>query len=104
MDEVKIIDFGFAVKCETNEKLQTYCGTPHYMDPSLVKKQPYLGKAADVWACGVILFILLTGRLPFFAEFEADLFRKIQGAKYQYPRNYRQGSENVSNTLSPGVK
>ena len=47
------------------------------MDPDLVKKHPYLGQAADVWACGVILFILLTGRLPFFAEFEADLFRKI---------------------------
>ena len=84
-DEVKLIDFGFAVKCEEKEKLQTYCGTPHYMDPSLAKKQPYLGHAADVWACGVILFTLLTGRLPYNAEFEADLFRKIQFAKYQYP-------------------
>jgi len=104
MDEVKLIDFGFAVKCDQKEKLTTFCGTPHYMDPDLVKKHPYYGQGADVWALGVILFILLTGRLPFFAEFEADLFRKIQGAKYQYPRNYRQGSENVSNTLSSGVK
>jgi len=47
------------------------------MDPLLVKKQPYFGQAADVWACGVILFTLLTGRLPYLAEFEADLFRKI---------------------------
>ena len=77
LDEVKIIDFGFAVKCDQKEKLSSYCGTPHYMDPSLVKKQPYLGHCADVWACGVILFALLTGRLPFIAEFEADLFRKI---------------------------
>lgn len=102
--EVKIIDFGFAVKCKQGDKLSSYCGTPHYMDPDLVKKHPYSGQGADVWALGVILYILLTGKLPFFAEFEADLFRKIQGAKYQYPRNYRQGSQNVQNTLSIGVK
>lgn len=74
------------------------------MDPLLVKKQPYFGQAADVWACGVILFTLLTGRLPYLAEFEADLFRKIQFAKYQYPRNFRQGSTHVSSTLSSSVK
>jgi len=39
--EVKIIDFGFAVKCDSKEKLSSYCGTPHYMDPSITKKQPY---------------------------------------------------------------
>jgi 5'-AMP-activated protein kinase catalytic alpha subunit len=47
------------------------------MDPDLARKVPYSGHAADVWALGVILFMLLTGRLPFYAEFEADLYRKI---------------------------
>jgi serine/threonine protein kinase len=47
------------------------------MDPDLVKKQPYLAMAADIWACGVILYILFVGKLPFFGDFEADLFRKI---------------------------
>ena len=47
------------------------------MDPDLVRKQPYSGQAADVWAAGVILYIILVGKLPFFGEFEADLFRKI---------------------------
>ena len=55
----------------------------------MAAKRSYDGFAADVWACGVILFTLLTGRMPYFAEFEADLFRKIQNAKYQWPRNYR---------------
>lgn len=53
------------------------------MDPDLVKKQAYSGQAADVWACGVILYILLVGKLPFFGEFEADLFRKIQSGKFR---------------------
>jgi serine/threonine protein kinase len=47
------------------------------MDPDIVKKAPYSGAAADVWAAGVILYIILVGKLPFFGEFEADLFRKI---------------------------
>lgn len=79
---IKIIDFGFSLKARPDEKLTVYCGTPHYMDPDLVRKQPYNGLAADVWACGVILYIIYVGKLPFFGEFEADLFRKIQNGKF----------------------
>jgi serine/threonine protein kinase len=53
------------------------------MDPDIVKKIPYAGPAADIWACGVILYIIYVGKLPFFGEFEADLFRKIQNAKFK---------------------
>lgn len=52
------------------------------MCPDIVKKVPYNGFAADIWASGVILYIILVGKLPFFGEFEADLFRKIQSGKY----------------------
>ena len=55
------------------------------MDPDLVRKQSYSGQAADVWALGVILFILTTGKLPFYGAFEGDLYRKIQSGRYQYP-------------------
>lgn len=74
---VKIIDFGFSVPCKASDKLTVFCGTPHFMDPDIVKKNSYNGHAADVWAVGVMLFICLTGKYPFFAEFEADLYRKI---------------------------
>ena len=47
------------------------------MDPDIVKKTPYSGVAADVWAAGVILYIIYVGKLPFFGEYEGDLYRKI---------------------------
>jgi len=52
------------------------------MCPDIVKRVPYNGFAADIWAAGVILYIILVGKLPFFGEFEADLFRKIQSGKF----------------------
>ena len=81
--QIKIIDFGFSLKAGYNEKLHVHCGTPHYMDPDLARKVPYNGLAADVWACGIILYIILVGWLPFAGEFEADLFRKIQSGKFR---------------------
>lgn len=80
--QVKIIDFGFSLQSKPDQKLTVHCGTPHYMCPDIVKKVPYNGFAADIWASGVILYIILVGKLPFFGEFEADLFRKIQSGKY----------------------
>ena len=47
------------------------------MDPDIVKKMPYSGFAADIWAAGVILYIIYVGKLPFCGEFEVDLNRKI---------------------------
>ena len=75
--QIKIIDFGFSLETAPEQKLNMYCGTPHYMDPDLVKKVPYSGCAADVWAAGVILYIIYVGKLPYFGEFGADLYRKI---------------------------
>ena len=103
-DNVKIIDYGFATSCNKNEKLSYYCGTPHYMDPDLIQKKNYYAHAADVWATGVILFILLSGKMPFYAEFEGDLVRRVQGGKFAWPRNFRQGSVNIEEQLSSQVK
>ena len=57
--------------------MSQFCGTPYYIDPDIVRRTPYNGYGADVWACGVILYIILVGKLPFVGEFEADLYRKI---------------------------
>ena len=63
---IKIIDFGFSLHVKPDEKLNIFCCTPHYMDPDIVRRQAYNGPAADVWACGVILYIIFVCKLPFF--------------------------------------
>lgn len=74
---VKIIDFGFSTNIKSDRKLPFVCGTPHYMSPELAQKKEHYGPPADIWALGVMLYILLTGRLPFTGEFEDDLYRRI---------------------------
>ena len=60
---IKLIDFGFSANSKTT--LSNYCGTPAYMSPEIVKKNPYAGAKADIWALGVMLFHLVTGHYPF---------------------------------------
>tara|TARA_B110000285_G_C15049976_1_gene576419 strand:+ start:944 stop:1102 length:159 start_codon:yes stop_codon:yes gene_type:complete len=52
------------------------------MDPDLVKKKKYSGQGVDVWALGVILFLLITGGVPFWGDTEADLFRRISTGRF----------------------
>ena len=74
--KLKLIDFGFC--CCSKERLKVFCGTPSYMSPEIVSKKEYYGNSADIWACGVLLYVLLQGCFPFKSSFEKDLFRKIQ--------------------------
>ena len=83
--KVKLIDFGFATNCSAGHKLKQFCGTPMYMDPDLIHKKEYYGQAADVWALGVVLFLLVTGELPFWSLNEKELKRHIGTAKYSFP-------------------
>ena len=55
-NKIKLIDFGFALSQSSAKGKSLFCGTPSYMSPELIKKQESDGTAADVWACGVILF------------------------------------------------
>lgn len=64
MGNVKLVDFGMASR-EHSEGLATSCGSPHYAPPEIALGQKYRGAQADIWSCGVVLYVMLCGQLPF---------------------------------------
>ncbi|KAK5175316.1 serine/threonine-protein kinase gin4 [Saxophila tyrrhenica] len=85
---VKLIDFGMAALQPAGRQLSTPCGSPHYAAPEVVSSRPYDGTQADVWSCGVILYVMLTGTTPYNYSEEGDirvLFRDIAKADYHLP-------------------
>jgi len=73
--EIKLADFGLS-KVYTGEAMQTACGTPYYVAPEILTGDGY-NKKIDTWAAGVLLYVLLSGRLPFSGETDVDLFKAI---------------------------
>jgi len=73
--EIKLADFGLS-KVYTGEALQTACGTPYYVAPEILNGEGYDHKI-DTWAAGVLLYVLLSGRLPFSGDSDVELFRAI---------------------------
>lgn len=82
---VKLADFGMAALESNGKLLETSCGSPHYAAPEIVSGLKYHGAASDVWSCGVILFALLTGRLPFDDENIRNLLLKVQAGNFEMP-------------------
>ncbi|KAI9021091.1 kinase-like domain-containing protein, partial [Hyaloraphidium curvatum] len=83
--DLKIADFGLAVKIETIDGEQkTMCGTPNYISPEIVSRQPY-GLAADVWSLGCLLVTLLTGKPPFESEAVKNTLDKVARVDYELP-------------------
>ncbi|XP_077583891.1 peripheral plasma membrane protein CASK isoform X16 [Stigmatopora nigra] len=96
---VKLGGFGVAIQLgESGLVAGGRVGTPHFMAPEVVKREPY-GKPVDVWGCGVILFILLSGCLPFYGTKER-LFEAICKGKYKMnPRQWTQISESAKDLV-----
>lgn len=100
--EVKLCDFGLANFVQDDaadeEELEMaiskapvdkgavagYVGTPGYVAPEIVKREPY-GPAVDMWACGVVLYIMLSGKMPFFGRNDAECLKRTAEGKYAFP-------------------
>ena len=90
---IKLIDFGFAVKCSKNEYQEFYCGTLYYMPPEIVNKQKYIPFYSDIWSLGVLLYAMLFGRFPFKSNKEEKLFELINEGKLIFPNNIEVSDE-----------
>ncbi|PHH75029.1 hypothetical protein CDD80_2675 [Ophiocordyceps camponoti-rufipedis] len=82
---VKIADFGLSNIMTDGNFLKTSCGSPNYAAPEVIGGKLYAGPEVDVWSCGVILYVLLVGRLPFDDEHIPSLFAKIARGTYSIP-------------------
>ena len=85
--ELKIADFGFARHFESDNMIETLCGTPLYMAPEIMKKQRYTTKS-DLWSVGVILYQMLFGKRPYDAHNILDLLQNIEKNEVQIPNSF----------------
>lgn len=84
---VKIADFGMAALQPSGSWLRTACGSPHYCAPEIVSGSRYDGEEVDVWSCGVILYVMLTGRLPFCGEDLDETFDLVRHGVFRMPED-----------------
>ncbi|KAF5291762.1 hypothetical protein FQA39_LY14250 [Lamprigera yunnana] len=84
-NNIKIADFGMASLQPVGSMLETSCGSPHYACPEVIRGEKYDGRKADVWSCGVILYALLVGALPFDDDNLRQLLEKVKRGVFHIP-------------------
>lgn len=96
-DNIKITDFGLANLNEGTgtQLLNTVCGTPNYVAPEVLQEKGYDGITADVWSCGIILFVMLSGYLPFDDPQLNALFTKIERGEFRMSKHFSDGARDL---------
>lgn len=93
---IKIVDFGMAALQPAHKWLQTSCGSPHYASPEVIKAEQYRGDRADIWSCGVILYAMLTGTLPFDSTGDwRDVINAVLSGEYIFPKGLSHHAEDL---------
>ncbi|XP_056162225.1 CBL-interacting serine/threonine-protein kinase 24-like isoform X2 [Syzygium oleosum] len=103
---LKVSDFGLSALPQPGVGLlHTTCGTPNYVAPEVLGQHGYDGAAADIWSCGVILFVIMAGYLPFDETDLPSLFKKINAAEFSCPFWFSAGAKSlIQKTLDPNPK
>ncbi|EOY20050.1 hypothetical protein QUC31_005842 [Theobroma cacao] len=105
---LKVSDFGLSALTESKHQdglLHTTCGTPAYVAPEVINRKGYDGAKADIWSCGVILYVLLAGYLPFHDSNLIAMYRKISKADYKFPGWFSpEVTKLLSRILNPNPK
>lgn len=97
---IKIVDFGMAALQPANKWLNTSCGSPHYASPEVIRGNNYRGDKADVWSCGVILYAMLTGTLPFDSEGDyPEVIATVLAGIYTFPKGLSSSAKDLINRM-----
>uniref|UniRef100_H2YPM6 non-specific serine/threonine protein kinase n=1 Tax=Ciona savignyi TaxID=51511 RepID=H2YPM6_CIOSA len=94
-NNIRVADFGMASLQPEGYLLETSCGSPHYACPEVIRGEKYDGRTADVWSCGVILFALLVGALPFDDDNLRHLLEKVKRGVYHIPHFISPDAQNL---------
>lgn len=99
---VKLCDFGLANfydKHDDQSTMTAMIGTPGYVAPEVVKREPY-GPPVDMWACGVVLYVMLSGRMPFYGKDDVQCLRRTAAGEYTFPdREWSNVSEDAKSLV-----
>ena len=106
LKEIKIIDFGLSNKYTKNSNLlSTRCGSPLYAAPEVLQGRGYKPAPVDIWSCGVVLYFMLCGKLPFQGDSDEDLYKKIIDAKIKNIDGVsKEANDLVKNILNPNAR
>ncbi|KAH0791651.1 CAMK family protein kinase [Histomonas meleagridis] len=97
--QFKITNFILANFVDRNNLVKTPCGSPCYASPECISGQPYNGFTSDVWSCGVILFVMLTGSFPWTKRKQAELFTQIRNGRFTIPSKLSPEAQNIIKKL-----
>lgn len=84
-NKVKLADFGLSSHMKEGQFMSSFRGTIRYADPEILKKKDYSAEVADIWACGVVLYCLICGNMPFEDDVLGQLFKKVVMCDYSLP-------------------
>lgn len=95
---LKIIDFGLSCKYVEGQSLQTKAGTPYYVAPQVLAGK--YDQAADLWSCGVIMYVLLCGYPPFYGDTDSEVLAKVRIGQFSFtPQDWKNVSEDAKNLI-----
>ena len=100
-NDIKIADFGLSNFYTKGKLLKTSCGSPYYAPPEMLQGKPYNGLYSDIYSCGIILYYMLTHKLPFNEKKESDTYKKILSCKFEIPKKI---SKNAQDLLKKIIK
>lgn len=98
-NNIRLIDFGLANIMRDSLALKTACGSPNYAAPEVISGMSYGGAEVDIWSCGVILYAMVCGSLPFDDDHMPQLFNKIKECRYYIPGNLSPAMQDLINRM-----